>query len=286
VRRRPPDRIDADVARLSILRASDPDRAHAFALDLIARERAHRALEPALALVAEAARPESRPVLRARYFDLAEHGDRYDQDCALRVLVIRALAATESREDRDVCENAIATVQIRMGVDVAQNLRAEGLLLLASIEPELGDYRAVELLGDPHTSAFSGEPAVTAVRVLARRGHYLPIWGLARRAGVAPDVLAQAFASLARAAPGGYQTEALLGQLAEARARGEEGEATALVAAEAIILNQLVDGYSAVMELLGTTANRNVRDYLELTVRRSPDPRLAKVYEQLAARRK
>jgi hypothetical protein len=285
VRRRPPDRIGADAARLSILQRSDPDRAHAFALDLIARERAHRALEPALALVAEAARPESRPALRARYFDLAEHGDRYDQDCALRVLLVRALASIESRDDRDVCENAIATVQIRMGVDVAQNLRAEGLLLLALIEPELADFRAVELLADPHTSTFSGEPAVTAVRVLAKRGHYLPVWALARRAGVAPDALAQVFASLAHAAPRDYQTEALLGQLAEARARAEAGEATALVAAEAIVLNELANGYSAVMELLGSTPNRNLRDYLEVAVRRSADPRLAKAYQQVATRR-
>ena len=227
----------------------------------------------------ESARAEARPALRLRYFDRSEHGDRYDQDCALRVLIVRALAAIASRDDRDVAESAIATVQIRMGIDVAQNLRADGLLLLALIEPELADFRAVELLADPHASTFSGEPAVTAVRVLARRGQHLPIWALARRAGTPPDVLAQAFASLARSAPRAYQLEALLGQLADARGQGEEGEAAALVAAEAIVLNELADGYGPVVDLLRTTPNPNLRDYLGMAVRRSPDPKLAKLME-------
>jgi hypothetical protein len=68
----------------------------------------------------------------------------------------------------------------------------------------------------------------------------------------------------------GDPAEALLAQLAEARARGEEGEALALVAAEAIVLNELNDGYGAVLDLLRTTPNQNLRDYLEATIRRSP----------------
>lgn len=267
--RRGPDRVDAQVARLRMLVEANPAAALGLAIDLVERERVHRALEPALAVIERAAALEARPALRARYADLAEHGDRHDQDCALRVAIVKALAAVETREDADVAERAIATVQIRMGVDVAQNLRAEGLLLLALLEPELTDYRAVELLNDPHMSTFSGEPAVTAVRVLAKRGHLLPIWVVARRSGTAPHLLAQAFASLGPSAPKRLQLEALLDHLGTARARGEEGEALALVAAEAIVLNELKDGYGAVMELVRTTPNRSLREYLEATIRRS-----------------
>jgi hypothetical protein len=271
VARRTPDRIDAQVARLRMLAEINPEGALALAIELVDRERVHRALEPALEVIARAAPVAARAPLRTRYFDLAEHGDRYDQDCALRVGIVKALAAIESREDADVAESAIATVQIRMGVDVAQNLRAEGLLLLALLEPEQADFRAVELLLDPHASTFSGEPSVTAVRVLAKRGQLLPIWAVARRSGTAPDVLAQAFASLASGAPKALQSEALLAHLAEARGRGEEGEALALVAAEAIVLNELRDGYREVLDLLRSTPNTNLREYLELTVRRSTD---------------
>jgi hypothetical protein len=268
--RRTPDRIDAQVARLRMLADLNPEAALGLAVELVERERVHRALEPSLELIQRAAPAEARPALRTRYFDLAEHGDRHDQDCALRVAIVKALAAIESREDVDVAEAAIATVQIRMGVDVAQNLRAEGLLLLALLQPEIADFRAVELLGDPHASTFSGEPSVTAVRVLAARGQLLPIWAAARRPGTPADVLAQAFASLARGAPKRLQLEALLAHLSEAQGRGEEGEALELVAAEAIILNELKDGYGAVMDLLKTTQNRSLKEYLEATIRRSP----------------
>ena len=264
-----PDRIDAQVARLRILEVTNPSAAVDFAIELVGREHVHRALEPALKLIEQAAAADARPALRARYADLAEHGDRHDQDCALRVGIVKALAAVGSREDGDIAEAAIGTVQIRMGVDVAQNLRAEGLLFLAAIEPELSDFRAVELLSDPHVSTFSGEPSATAIRVLAGHGQMLPIWAVARRAETPPDVLAQAFASLARGAPKRLQTQALLEQLGSARGRGEEGEPLALVAAEAILLNDLRDGYGAVMELLRTTPNANLREYLEIAVKRS-----------------
>src|SRR5260221_653755 len=125
-----PDRIDGQVARLTILGQSNPEAALGLAIELVERERVHRALEPALEIITARAPIEARPALRARFADLAEHGDRYDQDCALRVAIVRALTAIEVREDKDIAEAAIATVQIRMGIDVAQNLRAEGLLLL------------------------------------------------------------------------------------------------------------------------------------------------------------
>jgi hypothetical protein len=268
VAKRAPDRVDAQVARLRMLVEVNPEGALRLAIELVERERVHRALEPALEVIQRASAVEARPTLRARYFDLAENGDRHDQDCALRVGIVRALTAVESRQDVDAHANLYRSDRA-LG-DVAQNLRAEGLLLLALLEPELGDYRAVELLADPHMSTFSGEPAVSAVRVLAKRGHMLPIWGVARRSGTAPDLLAQAFASLGRGAPKQLQLEALLGHLGEARGRGEEGEPLALVAAEAIVLNELKDGYPAVTELVKTTPNRSLKEYLEATIRRSP----------------
>jgi hypothetical protein len=289
-KRRAPDRLDAEVARLSLLQATDPARAVAWAIELIERRREHRVLEPALAALGDEPPAAARQPLRARYVDLAEHGDRVDQDCALRVAIVRTLRAVDSRADDDLAEAAIRTVQIRMGVDVAQALRAEGLLLLAESTPERADLFAATLLLDPHTSTFSGEPAVTAMRVLAGRGQLLPIWSLVNRPGVmvgaflggrAPaDVLAQAFASL-RALPADLQLEALGAHLAHARGMGEEGEASALVAAEAIVLNELADGYGLLTDLLSETANLNLYRYLVLTAARGRDPALRTLLERL-----
>src|SRR5262245_21142258 len=138
-KRRAPDRIDAEVARLRLLQATDPARALEYALELIDLRREHRALEPALAALGDEPPPAARQPLRRRWLDLTENGDRADQDCALRVAILRALRGLDSRADDDVAEAAARTVQIRMGVDVAQGLRAEGLLLLAESSPERAD---------------------------------------------------------------------------------------------------------------------------------------------------
>jgi hypothetical protein len=146
-------------------------------------------------------------------------------------------------------------------------------LFLAEIDRGRVEYFAVELLNDPHLSSFSGEPAVTAIQVLAARGQILPIWALARRPGPQPDVLAQAFASL-RGAPRDLQLDALLGHLTEAIDRGEDGEPVALVAAEAIVLNRLTGGYATVVKLLRQSTNLNLVLYLAVTAARQDDPAL------------
>jgi hypothetical protein len=285
-KKRAPDRLDAEVARLRLLQSTEPAQAVGFAIELIGRYREHRALEPALAALGDEPPAAARLALRARYLDLAESGDRFDQDCALRVAIVRALRGLDSRSDDDLAEAAARTIQIRLGVDVAQALRAEGLLLLAESSPERADLLAAALLLDPHTSTFSGEPAVTAMRVLARRGQLLPIWSVVHRPGVlaggraAADVIAQAFASL-RALPADLQLEALGAHLAHARALGEEGEAVALVAAEAVVLNELADGYGLVIDLVRESTNLNLFRYLVLTAARGRDPALRLALERL-----
>ena len=280
---RKPDRIDALVARLGMLQSIDRERAAQVAVEVIAAERVHRALEPALKLVEDDPPAEARQPLRARFFDLAEDGLHRDVDCELRTTIVRVLRRLDSRADHDVAEAGLRTVQITPpgGVDVAQPLRAESLLLLAQGDEERADYFAAEMLSDPHTSAFSGEPAVTAIRLLDQRRQWLPIWALARRPGLQVDVLSQAFASL-RHAPADLQLEAVRDHLAAAIARGEEGEPVALVAAEAIVLNGLAGGYELVVGLLRDTANANLFRYLASAALRSES---AALHEQVAGLR-
>jgi hypothetical protein len=267
---RKPDRIDAVVARLGMLASIDRERAVQLAVEIVATERVHRALEPAFRLLQDEPPSEARQPLRARFFDLAEDGLHRDADCELRASIVRILRAIDARADRDVAEAGLRTIQISPygNVDVAQPLRAESLLLLAQDDEERADYFAAEMLSDPHTSAFSGEPAVTAIRLLDQRRQWLPIWALARRPGLQVDVLAQALASL-RAAPPDLQLEAVRDHLTAAIARGEEGEPVALVAAEAIVLNALAGGYELVAGLLRDTENVNLFRYLASAALRS-----------------
>jgi hypothetical protein len=281
---RKPDRVDALVARLSMLQAIDRDRALAVATEIVAGERSHRALEPALKLIEPDPPADARQPLRQRFFDLAEDGLHRDVDCELRALIVRALRSLDSHADEDVAEAGLRTVQPTPPsmTDVAQPLRAESLLLLAQSDPDRADYWAAELLSDPHLSEFSGEPAVTAIRLLDRRGQRLPIWALARRPGLQVDALAQAFASL-RDAPSDLQLGALREHLAWALPRGEPGEPTALVAAEALVLNRLEDGYGLVLDLLRQTPNLNLFRYLAMTALRSDAPRLRRPLADLRA---
>jgi hypothetical protein len=275
-------RLEALAAKLESLRASDPEGAIDLAIEIVARERAHRVLEPALEILAEAAPSRARSALRDRFLDLTENGVRFDQDCALRIGIVRALRPIGSPDDRDLAITGVRTIQLQppSRIDVAQALRGQSLLLLREADPERVDYYAVELLGDPHLSTFSGEPAVTAIQVLAARGQILPIWALARRPGLPPDVLAQAFASL-RQAPADLQVDALLGHLAHAATLDEAGEPTALVAAEAIVLNRLPGAYPAVAKLLRETSNRNLFLYLVMAMVRNGDDALRAMLHEL-----
>ncbi len=267
-------RFDVAVARLQLLQGSDPGAATTLAIELIDRERAHRVLEPALDWLIDHPVAAARPTLRSRFVDLTDNGVRYDQDCELRVRLVRAFRAIGAREDQDLAELGLRTIQLQPPgrVDVAQPLRGQCVLWLSELDPIRADYFAVELLHDPHRSVFNGEPTVTAIQVLAAHGQPLPIWAVAQEAS-APDVLAQAFASL-RQAPADLQLGILRKHLATARAAGENGEGVALVAAEAIVLNRLAGGYSDVIDLLRDTPNQNLFLYLAMTIGRSADPAL------------
>ncbi len=268
-------RLDRLAEQLAQLQLADPAAAVTLAIELVAREHAHRVLEPALDLLAEAAPASARPALRSRFVDLTSNGMRIDQDCALRLRLVRAFRAIGSHEDADLAELGLRTIQLQPPgrIDVAQPLRGQCLLWLSELDAVRAPYFAVELLHDPHLSRFSGEPAVTAIQVLASAGQVMPVWALARRPGPQPDVLAQAFASL-RTAPADLQLDALLEHLAAAKEQGEDGEGVALVVAEAIVLNGLAAGYPAVIELLITTPNQNLFLYLALTAARAPDAAL------------
>ncbi|HEX5417142.1 MAG TPA: hypothetical protein VFZ25_15870 [Chloroflexota bacterium] len=267
--------VERTLAQLGQLRANDPAAATDFAIALTAKERQHRLLEPALEVLAADPVERARPALRARFLDLTENGVRFDQDCELRVRLARVLRQIGEADDADLAELGIRTIQLQppARIDVAQPLRAGCLVWYAELEPERADYYAVELLSDPHASEFSGEPAVSAIRVLAARGHVLPIWALARRRGLQPDALAQAFGSL-RKSPADLQLLALREHLAWAREAGESGEGVALVAAEAISLNGLTDGNAEVVELIRQSPNRNLCLYLVTAAARHGDAEL------------
>ena len=155
--------------------ADHPAEQVAHAARLVARERDPQVVLAALAALADHPDPVHRPLLRERYEHYEQRSGRRDQGGALRAAIARALASIATADDVPLLERAATTYEFLYG-EAAGDLRAAGLLALYRVDDELAGYHAVRLLADEHTSIMSGEPAVTAARVLASLDQRLPLY--------------------------------------------------------------------------------------------------------------
>lgn len=117
---------------------------------------------------------------------LSWHADtRRDKAGLLRESATRLLAHIENPADIDIYQLGVETYYLQPVDDVAQNLRAVALAGLAPIDPQLACLYATRFLGEPHTSVFNCEPAMTAVDVLVASNQRLPIYQFLLRDGLA-----------------------------------------------------------------------------------------------------
>ncbi len=158
-----------------------------LALALLARTNSRRHLDECL----RALKPEwvrrtldesHRGVLREKYLRFQADGKR-DKAGMLRESITRLLVHIEHPEDADIYKLGVETYYLQPVDDVAQNLRAVALAGLAPIDPSLACLYAVRFLGEPHTSVFNCEPALTAVDVLVASNQRLPIYQFLLRDG-------------------------------------------------------------------------------------------------------
>jgi hypothetical protein len=147
----------------------------ALALQLVAEAHNAEVVSQALVILQARPAPEQRPALMTAYRYFEAQARRRDPGAAVRTALLKTLRPLARLEDRALAEQAVATYEFLLG-EVAGDLRAAGLLLLAEIEPELAGYHAVRLLHDRHTSIMSGQPASTAARLLASQGQALPLY--------------------------------------------------------------------------------------------------------------
>jgi hypothetical protein len=119
---------------------------------------------------------EHRPALRRKLIALMDGTPAQDKAGLLREKLTRLLAHIAHPDDRDLFARAATTYYAQPVEDVAQNLRAAGLIGLAEIDRELACIYAIILLGEKDTSRFNGEPSVTAINVLERFGQSLLIY--------------------------------------------------------------------------------------------------------------
>lgn len=194
-------------AKLECLRelGDDPAEQAAYATEIVSTQRSTRLLEAALAALERAPDaalpPAAHAGLRALYQRLDADGPRLDAGGTLRAAVIRLLRRLARPADADILERAALTFEFQPPgrEEVAAMLRATALAALNTLDEETAAGYAVRLLGDAYTSPMSGEPALTAARVLATQGHWLSLYAYAVGDGRRqPEVLSECLRALTR----------------------------------------------------------------------------------------
>jgi hypothetical protein len=186
---------DTSASQLRALRDRPAEQLD-LALRLVAKERNADTAIAAAAVLEDAADERARAVVLTRYDDLDQNGARRDPGGAIRIALLRALAPIAWPDDAALFARAASTYEHRFG-EVAGDLRAAGVLGLSDVDRTLAGFHAVRLLHDQHTSPMSGEPAVTAARVLAAIGQPLPLYAVViRDSGLPGEIVGECLRGL------------------------------------------------------------------------------------------
>jgi hypothetical protein len=159
-----------DLSRLKVLSAGDEPDFVAYLLELLASgDRLAR--EAALDALLERPLPRLREQLRALYLDVDREGEKLDPGAHLRTRIARLLLAGEDSRDVDIALRAVDTYETSMGVDGTSNLRALGLKIIASADPDLFP-----------TSARS----ISTIRARPPPSRRIPLFSCSRQPGTRP----------------------------------------------------------------------------------------------------
>ena len=173
---------------------ADQDAQVELGLALLGRARNPEAIASAVGMLGDSADLRIRQVIAQKYATLNAEPRRRDSGCFQRTALVRALRGRATPGDTGLLETALWTVEIIGRFDAATDLRAAALVTLNDVDGSLASFHAVRLLSDAHE--MSGEPAVTAARLLAMRDELLPLYGLVANSGGTPEVRAECLRGL------------------------------------------------------------------------------------------
>ena len=242
-----------------------PEEQAAYAEQLFRADKNPDVVRATLDVLARREDRRLRPVLLAKYAHCDQNGVRRDPGGTLRAAIIHALRPIAVPDDAPLLERAATTVEFLFG-EAAGDLRAAGLLVLNDVDQTLAGYHAVRLLTDEHTSIRSGEPALTAVRVLAAQGQTLPLYAYAMRDGAGVgDVLGESLRNLTTL------PRSLLPAIVDRY--GESEDEIALLGLFDLLMEHPAGAdYTAfILEFLRTTTLYNIYRYLVSTLLTSRD---------------
>lgn len=129
------------------------------------------------------------------YAYYTRHGDARDPSAFTRGAIVQALRQIILPVDRPLLVQATETYVFPPPAfkEEGAPLRSAALLALNEIDDPLARYHAVRLLANEHTDPMSGEPALTAARLLGTQEEGLPLYFYAMHAAAAvyPEVAAE-----------------------------------------------------------------------------------------------
>lgn len=158
--------------------ADQPEAASILAVTILEGSHGKDVLMAALKVLVEYPTDAARPVLRTLYDRYSRDKGKHDQGGYFRRAVLDAARTVARPADAGWLAQACATYEF-WPPDFAEDavlIRAAALLALVEVDEDQARYHAARLLVDPFTARMTGEPAVSAARVLGALGETLPLY--------------------------------------------------------------------------------------------------------------
>jgi hypothetical protein len=196
----------SDALRLNSL-ASAPNAQSDFAVSLLQSRQKRDVLLAALKVLVKNPTPAAREPIRQLFEHFSADGRKRDPGAFMRRAVLDAWRPVALPADVPLLLQAVNTYEfLPPGFkEDAILLRTGALLILNELDDTLAGFEATRLLVDGFSDPMSGEPALTAVRVLASQEQTLPLYLYAMQASDAalvatlPEVVSECLRSLTRA---------------------------------------------------------------------------------------
>lgn len=192
----------AQTAQVQQLRAlaADPPAQAAFAVTLLDARQGPEVILAAVQTLTRNPWPAARPGLLELYAYYSGRGQKLDPAAYTRAAILRALREIVVPADVGFLVQATETFVFPPPnfTEEGAMLRSAALLALAALDDDLARYHAVRLLANEHTEVMSGEPALTAAKVLAAQGETLPLYFYVMQDGarVVPEVVSTCLSNL------------------------------------------------------------------------------------------
>ena len=175
--------------------AHDPEAQRDLAASYVRSSKNMEVLRPALTVLREAEDPSLRPLLHEKYAWCAVSPERNDSGGVVRAAIVRALQPVIHYDDLPILRQALVSYQTVGLYEVAAELRAASLVALNDLDPDLAALYAARFLHDPQNSN-SGEPALTAIRLLAAQQDMVSLFGFASWPTASAELVAEALRNL------------------------------------------------------------------------------------------